>query len=132
MTSDYITVAEIATELRVSRMTVYRLLNEGTIPSIRVGRGFRVARDKFDQYLADVAPKPHTDQPPPPLGSSVAIVNGQLATYRGLLIVATDPYEWDRLPGQPIPFAGNWISVTDWLLAQGFDPQDIPGREAAQ
>ena len=48
----YITVSEIAHELRVARMTVYRLLRSGEIPSVRIGRSFRVRRDVFEDYLA--------------------------------------------------------------------------------
>ena len=38
----FLTVPEVAALMRVSRMTVYRLLESGTLPSVRVGRGFRV------------------------------------------------------------------------------------------
>ena len=47
----YITVREIAHELRVAPMTVYRLLRSGEIPSVRIGRSFRVRRDAFEAYL---------------------------------------------------------------------------------
>lgn len=52
MTEDeLLTVDEIAAELRVSRMTIYRLVHAGTIPSIRVGRSFRVYRTALTAYL---------------------------------------------------------------------------------
>jgi excisionase family DNA binding protein len=38
----YLTVAEAAAMMRVSKMTVYRLVHAGDLPSIRVGRSFRV------------------------------------------------------------------------------------------
>ncbi|MFJ9598272.1 helix-turn-helix domain-containing protein [Streptomyces virginiae] len=38
-----LTVAEVAAVMRVSKMTVYRLVHNGHLPSIRVGRSFRVA-----------------------------------------------------------------------------------------
>jgi excisionase family DNA binding protein len=36
------TVAEVAAVMRVSRMTVYRLVHSGQLPAIRFGRSFRV------------------------------------------------------------------------------------------
>ena len=38
----FLTVAEVATVMRVSKMTVYRLVHGGQLPAIRVGRSFRV------------------------------------------------------------------------------------------
>lgn len=48
----WLTPAEIATDLRVSKMTIYRLLSTGELPSVRIGRSFRVARSALDTYLA--------------------------------------------------------------------------------
>lgn len=45
-------VGEIAEKLRVSRMTVYRLVTDGTLPAVRVGqRTIRVRRSDFMRYL---------------------------------------------------------------------------------
>ena len=38
----FLTVAEVAALMRVSRMTVYRLVHSGELPAVRVGRSFRV------------------------------------------------------------------------------------------
>ena len=38
----FLTVAEVAAVMRVSRMTVYRLVHAGELPAIRFGRSFRV------------------------------------------------------------------------------------------
>lgn len=38
----FLTVAEVADMMRVSRMTVYRLVHSGELPAIRFGRSFRV------------------------------------------------------------------------------------------
>jgi excisionase family DNA binding protein len=35
-------VAEVAALMRVSKMTVYRLVHNGELPAVRVGRSFRV------------------------------------------------------------------------------------------
>jgi excisionase family DNA binding protein len=47
MTSDltavrFLTVAEVATLMRVSNMTVYRLVHAGELPAVRFGRSFRI------------------------------------------------------------------------------------------
>ncbi|MCF2528440.1 helix-turn-helix domain-containing protein [Yinghuangia soli] len=39
---NFLTVAEVAAVMRVSKMTVYRLVHSGEMPAIRVGRSFRV------------------------------------------------------------------------------------------
>ena len=41
----FLTVAEVATVMRVSKMTVYRLVHSGELPAVRVGRSFRVPED---------------------------------------------------------------------------------------
>lgn len=51
MADRYLTVPEIAVELRVSKMTIYRLVHDGTLPSVRVGRSFRVKQSDLDAYL---------------------------------------------------------------------------------
>ena len=40
--TQFLTVAEVATLMRVSKMTVYRLVHNGELPAVRVGRSFRV------------------------------------------------------------------------------------------
>lgn len=47
----FLTVTEVATMLRVSKMTVYRLVHAGELPAIRVGRSFRVPHHAVDNYL---------------------------------------------------------------------------------
>ena len=48
-----LTVNEVADLLRVSRMTVYRMIKEGEMPAVRVGRGYRLREDDVDTYLSD-------------------------------------------------------------------------------
>ena len=40
--AQFLTVAEVAALMRVSKMTVYRLVHNGELPAVRVGRSFRV------------------------------------------------------------------------------------------
>ena len=48
----FVTVAEVATVLRVSNMTVYRLVQSGALPAVRVGRSYRIREEDVDRYLA--------------------------------------------------------------------------------
>ena len=50
---NFLTVAEVATVMRVSKMTVYRLVHSGELPAIRVGRSFRVPEQAVHDYLRD-------------------------------------------------------------------------------
>jgi excisionase family DNA binding protein len=52
----YLTVVEVAETMRVSKMTVYRLLHAGELPGVRVGRSFRVPQDALDHYLRTSLP----------------------------------------------------------------------------
>jgi excisionase family DNA binding protein len=45
------TVAEVAAVLRVSNMTVYRLINAGELPALRVGKSYRIRQGDLDAYL---------------------------------------------------------------------------------
>ncbi len=49
----FLTVAEVATVMRVSKMTVYRLVHAGTLPAIQVGRSFRIPEKAVHDYLRD-------------------------------------------------------------------------------
>ncbi len=47
----FLTVAEVATVMRVSKMTVYRLVHSGELQAVRVGRSFRVPERAVHDYL---------------------------------------------------------------------------------
>jgi len=49
----FLTVAEVAAMMRVSKMTVYRLVHSGELPALRVGRSFRVPEQAVNDYLRD-------------------------------------------------------------------------------
>src|SRR4051794_36113606 len=49
----FLTVAEVAALMRVSKMTVYRLVHAGELPAVRVGRSFRVPEKAVHDYLRD-------------------------------------------------------------------------------
>lgn len=50
--SRLLTVAEVAALLRVSTMTVYRLIKAGQLPALRIGKSYRVPEEDVDRYLA--------------------------------------------------------------------------------
>jgi excisionase family DNA binding protein len=47
-----LTVSEVADLLRVSKMTVYRLIHEGQMSALRIGRSYRLREDDVDDYLS--------------------------------------------------------------------------------
>ena len=47
----FLTVAEVAAAMRVSKMTVYRLVHGGDLTAVRVGRSFRVPEHAVHAYL---------------------------------------------------------------------------------
>lgn len=47
----FLTVAEVASMMRVSKMTVYRLVHSEELPAVRVGRSFRVTEEDVHEYL---------------------------------------------------------------------------------
>jgi excisionase family DNA binding protein len=48
----FLTVTEVAAIMRVSKMTVYRLVHGGELSAVRVGRSFRVPEPAVREYLA--------------------------------------------------------------------------------
>ena len=47
----FLTVAEVAAMMRVSKMTVYRMVHSGELGAVRVGRSFRVPEKAVHEYL---------------------------------------------------------------------------------
>ncbi|MEV0647583.1 helix-turn-helix domain-containing protein [Phytomonospora sp. NPDC050363] len=52
----FLTVAEVAELMRVSKMTVYRLVHSGQLGAVRVGRSFRVPEQAVQEYLRSGLP----------------------------------------------------------------------------
>lgn len=46
-----LTVGEVADHMRVSNMTVYRLIKSGALPAIRVGKNYRIRSSDLTAYL---------------------------------------------------------------------------------
>jgi excisionase family DNA binding protein len=49
----FLTVSEVAGALRVSNMTVYRLIGSGELAAVRVGKSYRLPEEELDRYLAE-------------------------------------------------------------------------------
>ncbi len=56
-----LTVGEVAGIMRVSNMTVYRLIKSGQLSAIRVGKNYRIRRVDVDKYLSDRAVRVEDD-----------------------------------------------------------------------
>lgn len=52
-TGPLLTVAEVAEVLRVSNMTVYRLIKAGDLPALRVGKNYRIREADLATFLAE-------------------------------------------------------------------------------
>ncbi|MHA7221783.1 helix-turn-helix domain-containing protein [Arthrobacter sp. RHLT1-20] len=69
MSPHYLTIAEVAAAMRVSKMTVYRLVNSHAIAAVRVGRSFRVPEEAVADYISRAtepaipAPEPEAPEP---------------------------------------------------------------------
>ena len=48
-----LTVAEVAGTMRISNMTVYRLIKNGDLPALRVGKNYRIRESDVDVFLSD-------------------------------------------------------------------------------
>jgi excisionase family DNA binding protein len=51
-----LTVAEVSTMLRVSKMTIYRMVHSGELSHVRVGRSFRIPINAVHEILGNRAP----------------------------------------------------------------------------
>jgi excisionase family DNA binding protein len=49
----FLTVHEVADLLRVSTMTVYRLIKSGDLPAVRIGKSLRLREDDVDAFIAN-------------------------------------------------------------------------------
>ncbi|MDD9207603.1 helix-turn-helix domain-containing protein [Georgenia sp. 10Sc9-8] len=48
----FLTVAEVAELMRVSKMTVYRMVHSGEMPAVRMGRSFRVPQKAVEDLIS--------------------------------------------------------------------------------
>ena len=48
---EWLTVDEVATELRVRRETIRALIRAGQLRAARIGKGYRISREALAEYL---------------------------------------------------------------------------------
>lgn len=48
---DFYLVDELAEKIRVNRMTIYRYIKAGKLEAHKIGKEFRIAKDKFEDFL---------------------------------------------------------------------------------
>jgi excisionase family DNA binding protein len=53
VTGVLLTVAEVAGAMRVSNMTVYRLIKSGELPAVRVGKNYRLRESDLERFLQE-------------------------------------------------------------------------------
>jgi len=109
--TDLLTTHNVQDLLQVDRTTIYRMVESGRLPAIRVGKQWRFARAEIEQWLADAKP---TAKLAPVISSSVAapqlaptlreqlplacvqLIQDGFADVLGVMMVITD------MQGQPV------------------------------
>jgi excisionase family DNA binding protein len=61
----WVTVAEVAEVMRVSKMTVYRLIQANELRAARIGRSLRIGRADLERYLREAQARPGGSPPGP-------------------------------------------------------------------
>lgn len=49
----YLNVREIASKLDVSKMTIYRLVDAGMLPALRIGKSLRILETDLEEWITD-------------------------------------------------------------------------------
>jgi excisionase family DNA binding protein len=52
--SEVLTIEELATYLKISKSTLYKLVREGKIPCQKIGRHWRFRKGAIDRWLEEV------------------------------------------------------------------------------
>ena len=92
----FMTVTEVADIMRVSKMTVYRLIHSGEMPAIRVGKSFRVPEAAVAQMI-QAGMSDHS-------GGQARVIGGE---YRDDVAVPGTPHQPAVGPLPPPPRRGN-------------------------
>lgn len=53
----FLTVSEVARVMRVSKMTVYRMIHSGELPAVQFGRSYRVPESAVEEVLKGAQPE---------------------------------------------------------------------------
>lgn len=65
---EYLTVAEVAGNLKLNQQTVRNWIDRGELPAVRVGRRVRIKRSDYDRYVQEgysgaARPEPRPTEP---------------------------------------------------------------------
>jgi excisionase family DNA binding protein len=61
----FLTVSEVAAVMRLSKMTVYRLVRAHELPAVRFGRSYRVPEHAIEDYVHHHSTMAADDDHPP-------------------------------------------------------------------
>ena len=69
-----LTVKDAAKFLNVSAMSIYREVNAGTLPHVRIGRSIRFSKEALDAYIENQVTAPKTEPAKPaPHGTGIRL-----------------------------------------------------------
>ncbi|MEO5778838.1 MAG: helix-turn-helix domain-containing protein [Arthrobacter oryzae] len=63
--NQYLTIAEVAKILRVSKMTVYRLARADALASVRFGNSYRIPENAVEEYIRKSGTSHKRSEAPP-------------------------------------------------------------------
>lgn len=128
----FLTTDEVLAYLKVNLRTVYRLIDAGHLPALRVGRQWRFRRRDIDAWLDGQVGAPPAAPPP---AATVAAGPG-----RRVLVVDPDGASRDliagalRAAGHTVDTAPDGVVAADLLGRQGYDlvvsELRLPGLDA--
>lgn len=61
VSTQYLTIAEVAAILRVSKMTVYRLARAQALGHVRFGNSYRIPESAVEDYISRAAAPPDSE-----------------------------------------------------------------------
>jgi excisionase family DNA binding protein len=74
MTDELLTVPEVAERLRMTRMTIYRWIEEGKLPALQIGKHYRIREADLDEAIETSRVRTESAEPwgaEPPTGPEV-------------------------------------------------------------
>lgn len=51
LNNDIMTITEVANYLKISEITTYKMVQNGTIPGFKIGRGWRIKREDLTAFI---------------------------------------------------------------------------------
>ncbi len=58
MNYKFLTVEEVASALKVCKMTIYRYIKTGKLKAYKAGKEFRINKKEFDNFLNKIKTRP--------------------------------------------------------------------------